>query len=77
MRGYQLYFINRNSGHIDTVETIQAASDVDAVEQAERSLGDKPLELWGSGRKVRRFEVPSASPPVPDRGGVPWVQRAT
>jgi len=77
MQGYRLYFMNRKNGHIDTVETIHAASDADAVELAQRFLGDKPLELWGDGRKVRRFEVPSAVPPVPSRGPLPWVQSAT
>ena len=55
---YRLYFMNRGSGHIDRVEEIEAADDVEAVRiAAGRDTGNQPVELWQEHRKVKRFEV--------------------
>ena len=58
---YRLYFMNCGSGHIDRIEEIEAADDVEAVRTAAgRDAGDQPLELWQERRKVKRFEVGTA-----------------
>jgi alpha-mannosidase len=56
---YRLYLLNRSSGHIDRVEEIDAADDVQAVAVARECERETAAELWQEGRKVLRLEVPT------------------
>lgn len=53
---YRLYHLNRSSGHIDRVEEIDAADDVEAVAIVQDRERDAAVELWQEGRKVLRLE---------------------
>jgi hypothetical protein len=64
---YRLYFLDRRSGHINAFTEIDAVDDQAAVGLANAQVGERPLELWCEGRKVRRIEAVrtvSASLPV-------------
>ena len=63
MAYYRLYFMDPRSGHISAFESIDAEGDEAALAAAERHVGGRALELWCQGRKVRRFEPVSATPP--------------
>ena len=62
---YQLYHMNRVSGHIDRRETLHAADDVAAVHLLQGLKIDAPVELWRDGRKVSRQDGPPN--PIRDR----------
>ena len=70
MQSYRLYFMDKRTGHISRFEVVEAATDVAAVEQAERQVGSQPMELWRSGVKVRRFEPAFADYPVRPAAGI-------
>ena len=53
---YRLYHLNRSSGHIDRVEEIDAADDVEAVAIVKDRERETAVELWQEGRKVLRLE---------------------
>jgi hypothetical protein len=59
MTYYRLYHLNRCSGHIERVEEIEAADDVEAVSIARDCERGAGVELWQEGRKVLRLEGPS------------------
>jgi hypothetical protein len=54
---YRLYFLDRYSGHIDSVEDFPCADDVGAICLVQERELAVPAELWCSGRKVRRFDA--------------------
>ena len=68
MPDYRLYLMNRHSGHIDGVEELHSADDVEAICLVRHRAGPVPLELWCGGRKVMRFdaapEIAAAPSPV-------------
>jgi hypothetical protein len=53
---YRLYYLNRDSGHIDRAEEIDAADDVRAVAIVRERERDSAVELWQQARKVLRLE---------------------
>jgi hypothetical protein len=67
MPNYRLYHLNPSSGHIDRVEEIDAADDVQAVAIAWERERETPVELWQEGRKVLRLARPThpAAPTEP------------
>ena len=65
MNGYRLYFMDRFSGHIEHRREFLAESDTAAIEIAQGWCDGSPMELWLSGRKLRRWE---ASPVAPIEG---------
>ena len=56
MTYYRLYHLNRFSGHIDRVEEIDAADDVQAIALVKERERETAVELWQEGRKVLRLE---------------------
>lgn len=62
MPDYRLYFLDRQSGHIERAETLNAADDVAAIHRIQLRGSPEPMELWCGGRKVSRFDgVPAAA----------------
>ena len=50
---YRLYRLSEPGGRFVGFEEIEAPGDAEALREAERFMGDKPLELWCGTRKVR------------------------
>lgn len=62
MPDYRLYFLDRETGHIERAETLQAADDVAAIHRIQLRGSAEPMELWCGGRKVSRFnDAPEAA----------------
>jgi hypothetical protein len=57
MLNYNLFLMNRFSGHIDRCQTIDALDDASARRAACEYIGTQPMELWLKHRKVQRFEA--------------------
>ena len=56
MAYYQLYTLDRISGHIERIDELAAGDDVSAICMVQDQVCDAPMELWRDGRKVRRFD---------------------
>ena len=56
MAHYQLYTLDRITGHIERVDELAAGDDVAAICMIQHRRCDAPRELWRDGRKVRRFD---------------------
>lgn len=57
MPDYRLYILDRDSGHIQTVETFQAADDGAAVHRIKLRGRTEPMELWCGERKLFRVDA--------------------
>lgn len=63
MPDFRLYRMNRYSGHIEGVEELHSADDVEAICLVRHRAGPEPLELWCGGRKVIRIDaIPEIAP---------------
>ncbi len=60
MREYQA-FVLAFEGNVIERRTIVCADEAEAVEQAKRLIGTRPVELWEGARRVARFKATSAS----------------
>ena len=67
MEGYRLYFMDRFSGHIDHRRDFLASDDSHAVEIAQTWYDGNPMELWLSGRKLKRWEEQPPTPQVTEQ----------
>lgn len=56
MKDYRLYFLDRFSGHINTVEDFVAADDEQAIAKAEQRNDGRVMELWHRGHKLRHWD---------------------
>ena len=57
MNYYRLYMMGAANGRFVGFEEIEAVDDIQALRQAEKFLGDRPLELWCGSRRVRSLPV--------------------
>ena len=55
MREYQLYLMDRLSGHIEHLHDFHVRDDSDAIRIAGVWRNEQPMELWEYGRKVERW----------------------
>ena len=55
MAQYRLRFMDGLSGHVAVVRDFEAASDEEALAEAENRRGSVAMELWCGDRKVRRW----------------------
>ena len=57
MSNYRLYFMTRDSFHIEDVKLIDEPDDVGAIRVAGGYAGHQPLELYEGNRLVLNFWV--------------------
>jgi len=62
MAGYRLYFMNRNSGHIEHRREFLAEDDAEALAVASAWDTGQPMELWRDSRKIKRWHFEAFAP---------------
>ena len=55
MRTYQLYFMNRPSGHIVDRRSFEAEDDLAAIQSVAKLNDPRPMELWDTNKKVKHW----------------------
>ena len=55
MAYYRLYLMDGSSGHVTSFIEIEAATETDALTQAETHRAHVAMELWCGRRKVKRW----------------------
>jgi hypothetical protein len=53
---YRLYFIDRNSGHIEAFREFEAADDADAIMVAAGWRESQAMELWEGTRQIQAWQ---------------------
>ena len=61
MRYYRLYFMDRDSGHIDRFREFEAGDDAAALKIAEGWREDRPMELWNRELKLKHWDMPESA----------------
>ena len=62
MATYRLYLLGERHREIRSYKEFDAASDLEAIAIAEDLRGMETVELWSSGRRVKRFAAPYQRP---------------
>ncbi|QPQ54675.1 hypothetical protein IC614_10120 [Allosphingosinicella flava] len=62
MATYRLYLLGDRHREIRSYKEFNAASDAQAIAIAEDLRGMETVELWSSGRRVKRFASPFQRP---------------
>lgn len=57
MAYYRLYFLNRQTGRIESFEEFDAALDSEAIERVDLQAHRAPTELWCGAKKIYRRET--------------------
>lgn len=57
MPEYKLYRMDNFSGHITSVEMLDAPDPVSVVHDIQQRTFDCPVEIWADGHKLARIDV--------------------